>query len=284
MKDLSILIPTYNDPCFQLVDDLRQQAERLNISYEIIVADDGSTDTEVVSQNRAINGMTNCRLVERPENMGRAAIRNFLAQEACYEWLLFIDSDMVVCREDYLLRYIETDAPVVDGGIVIRNVQEGNLRALYEQAAAQQHTVEKRRQSPYHDFHTANFLIHRDVMLAHPFDNRFRHYGYEDVLWGKHLQEQHIDLLHIDNPMSFEIFEDNASFVSKTEEGLRTLHTFRDELKGYSRLLDVIDHLPHRVLRLWHHIAGGWERRHLMGNRPSLFIFKLYKIGFYLSL
>ena len=208
MKDLSILIPTYNDPCFQLVDDLRQQAERLNISYEIIVADDGSTDTEVVSQNRAINGMTNCRLVERPENMGRAAIRNFLAQEACYEWLLFIDSDMVVCREDYLLRYIETEAPVVDGGIVIRNVQEGNLRALYEQAAAQQHTVEKRRQSPYHDFHTANFLIRRDVKLAHPFDNRFRRYGYEDVLWGKHLQEQHIDLLHIDNPMSFEIFED----------------------------------------------------------------------------
>ena len=39
---LSILIPTYNDECVMLVDDLRQQAEQAGIVYEILVGDDGS--------------------------------------------------------------------------------------------------------------------------------------------------------------------------------------------------------------------------------------------------
>ena len=37
---LSILIPTYNYDCTQLVADLQQQAEQIGINYEIIVADD----------------------------------------------------------------------------------------------------------------------------------------------------------------------------------------------------------------------------------------------------
>ena len=39
---LSILIPTYNDECVMLVDDLRQQAEQAGIVFEILVGDDGS--------------------------------------------------------------------------------------------------------------------------------------------------------------------------------------------------------------------------------------------------
>ena len=41
MKELSVLIPTYNDLCTELVTTLQQQAEKLGTSYEIIVADDG---------------------------------------------------------------------------------------------------------------------------------------------------------------------------------------------------------------------------------------------------
>ena len=104
MKNLSILIPTYNDACAKLVDTLRQQAEALDISYEIIVADDGSTNAEVVRSNRQINQWAHCRMDERPQNSGRASVRNYLAQQAQYNWLLFIDSDMVVCNPDFLKR------------------------------------------------------------------------------------------------------------------------------------------------------------------------------------
>ena len=288
MKQLSILIPTYNDPCLALVTTLQQQAQDAAISYEIIVADDGSTRQDVVKENRAINLLPHCRVEERPVNSGRAVIRNFLAQQAQYDWLLFIDSDMVVCRNDFLLRYAQTadSEAVIDGGIVIGNVIEGNLRALYEKAAESRHTAEKRRMKPYQNIHTANILIRRDVMLAHPFDERFRHYGYEDVLLGKHLHEAQISIAHIDNPLSFEIFEDNAHFLSKTEEGLRTLHQFRSELEGYNALLALAQRLKPiaGVVRLFHAVNKKWEHRMLTGSHPNLTVFQLYRIGYFMSL
>lgn len=288
MKNISILIPTYNDDCTTLVRELQQQAALLPTSYEIIVADDGSTDSQTIERNRAINKLQNCRMIERPENSGRAAIRNFLATEAKYEWLLFIDGDMTVCRQDYIERYATAEgSSVFDGGITVGTPLPENLRSLYETASEQTFTADKRSRSPYQDFHTANFMVRRDIMLAHPFDLRFRRYGYEDVLFGKVLQQEQIAISHIENPLSFEIFETNPHFVSKTEEGLRTLHHFRDELDGYSRLLRRVSSMPHPVLsavRWWHRLFGPLERRLLTGSHPNLFVFNLYKLGYFISL
>ena len=290
MAELSILIPTYNDDCVSLVTGLKQQAEHLPLDYEILVADDGSTDAAVKTSNRAINQLPYCRYIERPENVGRAAIRNFLASEARYSRLLFIDGDMILTHPDYLQKYLNLSLSHSDhnfsifyGGLTIAPLQPGNLRSMYENAEAPEHTLERRQQSPYHDFHTANFLIPRELMLQHPFDERFRRYGYEDVLFGKQLQQHAIPIHHIDNPLSFERFESNDAFVRKTEEGLRTLFLFRHELQGYSRLL-AIPHYLHAPLRLWHRLFKNAERRNLCGHRPSLLLFKLYKAGYFLSL
>ena len=285
MRELSILIPTFNDPCSTLVRNLHQQAEALGMTYEILVADDGSTQEKVLEENRSINALPHCQLIERGVNAGRASIRNFLAQQARYAWLLFIDSDMVVCRNDYLRKYASCEeTPIVDGGVVIGTCKPGNLRSLYEKAAESQHTPEERQLSPYRDFHTANFMIRRTLMLQQPFDERFKSYGYEDVLFGKAMEKASVPILHIDNPMSFEIFEDNEHFVSKTEEGLRTLYEFRNELQGYSRLLDRIQNLPHTPIRCWHQLFGAIERRHLTSRYPSLWVFNLYKIGYFLNI
>ena len=285
MRELSILIPTFNDPCSTLVRNLHQQAEALGMTYEILVADDGSTQEKVLEENRSINALPHCQLIERGVNAGRASIRNFLAQQARYAWLLFIDSDMVVCRNDYLRKYASCEeTPIVDGGVVIGACKPGNLRSLYEKAAESKHTPEERQLSPYRDFHTANFMIKRTLMLEQPFDERFKSYGYEDVLFGKAMELGAVPILHIDNPMSFEIFEENEHFVSKTEEGLRTLYEFRNELQGYSRLLDRIQTLPHTPIRWWHKSFGAIERKHLTSRHPSLWVFNLYKIGYFLSI
>lgn len=287
MKDLSVLIPTFNDCCAAMVSELQRQAAALSIGYEVIVADDGSTDQAVIEANRAINELPHCRVIERGFNSGRAAIRNFLAQEACYPWLVFIDSDMVVCRHDYLRQYALSPCDsVTDGGVQVGEPQAGNLRYLYEKTCEPEHTVAARRQAPYKCFRTTNFMVRRDLMLAHPFDERFRYYGYEDVLFGKHLQEHAVDILHIDNPMRFQLFEPNDRFLGKTEEGLRTLHTFRHELQGYSHLLDVVSRLAPfaPLIRLFYKYAGSWLHRQLTGNQPRLLHFKLYRLGYYLSL
>ena len=289
---LSILIPTYNDLCVNLVDNLRQQAEAVGVMYEILVGDDGSTDVGVVTDNKQIEQWEHCRYLIQPQNAGRAAIRNILAKEARYDWLLFIDSDMTVVRPDFISQYVaQEDADVIDGGVSIggdAEVLKNNLRYLYEKASEHEHTVEMRRKNPYQDFHTANFLIRRDLMRSHPFDEHFRYYGYEDVLFGKTLKTDGIKIKHIDNPLGFNTFEDNPSFIAKTEEGLRTLHTFRQELRGYSRLLTFIEgiHIPLilSLIRCWHRLFGKWERRNLCGGHPSLRLFSLYKIGYYLTI
>ncbi|MBO6031285.1 MAG: glycosyltransferase family 2 protein [Prevotella sp.] len=287
---LSILIPTYNDLCVNLVDELRQQAEQTGIAFEILVADDGSTDTDIIRENSEITQWEHCHYLRQAENIGRAAIRNFLAKEAHYDWLLFIDSDMSIVRTDYLSEYISMEgADVIDGGVAIggdADALKGNLRYRYEKAAEHEHTVEIRQQNPYRDFHTANFLIRRDLMLTHPFDERFRYYGYEDVLFGKQLRGDHIAITHIDNPMGFCTFESNPDFVAKTEEGLRTLRQFRDELRGYSRLITLVEgiHLPiiSSLIRCWHRLFGKWERKNLCGSHPNLRLFSLYKLGYFL--
>ena len=289
---LSILIPTYNDRCVKLVGDLRQQAEAAGITYEILVGDDGSTDEQVKTLNRQISEWPYCRYIERPENTGRAAIRNFLTHTAQYDRLLFIDSDMTVVRADFISKYIaQEEADVIDGGVSIAgdaDALKDNLRYRYEKAAEHEHTVEIRQQNPYRDFHTANFLIRRELMLSHPLDERFRYYGYEDVLFGKQLRANHIAITHIDNPMGFCTFESNPDFVSKTEEGLRTLHTFRKELKGYSRLLTLIEgiHIPLilSIIRLSHRLSGSLIRHNLCSRRPCIRLFSLYKLGYYLNL
>ena len=289
---LSILIPTYNDLCVNLVDNLRQQAEAVGVMYEILVGDDGSTDVGVVAGNKQIEQWEHCRYLIQPQNAGRAAIRNILAKKAQYDWLLFIDSDMTVVRPDFISQYVaQEDADIIDGGVSIggdAEVLKNNLRYLYEKASEHEHTVEMRQKRPYQDFHTANFLIRRDLMRSHPFDERFRYYGYEDVLFGKTLKADGIKIKHIDNPLGFNTFEDNPSFIAKTEEGLRTLHTFRQELRGYSRLLTFIEgiHIPPilSLIRCWHRLFGKWERRNLCGGHPSLRLFSLYKIGYYLTI
>ena len=290
MKDLSILIPTYNHVCVELVDTLQQQASQLPISYEIIVADDGSTIASTIEANRAINDYTNSRFIERPENAGRAAIRNYLAEKASLPWLLFIDSDMVVRRPDFVHHYVDTDEEqaVWDGGISVggdANKLKHNLRYRYERANEHLHTVERRQQEPYRDFHTANFMAPRQLMTKYPFDLRFRHYGYEDVLFGMHLEKSHIPIHHINNPLSFEIFEENSQFLDKTEEGLRTLYTFRQELKDGSRLLQRVEKLGWLMplVRKYHQITNKLERRFLL-RHPSLFVFSLYRLGYFATL
>ena len=288
MQSLSVLIPTYNHVCVALVEQLLPLLQAAGIQYEVIVADDGSTDKDTIVANQAINQQPSCRFIERKENVGRAAIRNFLAREARHSYILYIDSDMTIVNDQFIRRYLQTsETSVIDGGVTICDSNDtSNLRYLYEKAEEPHHTATERQKRPYQHLHTANLLIRRDIMLAHPFDERFRHYGYEDVLLGKVLHQHHIPIAHIDNPVGFSHFETNPDFVAKTEEGLRTLYLFRDDLRGYSRLLTFVSgiHIPLilSLIRLWHRLFRKAERRNLCGSRPSLLVFKLYRLGYYL--
>ena len=290
-KELSILIPNYNNVCVELVTELQRQAETLDICYEIIVADDASPQKEYVIQNKVINDLPHCRYIQKSKNTGSAATRNYLARQSQYRWLLFLDCDIVIPDNHFLERYMnDPNEGVVNGGICITEdlTLQHCLRYIYEKAAEPMHTAGKRQANRYQEFRSTNFLADRSVFEVCLFDERFTRSGYEDVLFGKTLKQQHISVSHIDNPVMMMEFESNPDYVNKIERSLRTLQEFHQELRGYSRILTLADgiHISTvlTLIRLWHRVFGRLERRNLCGSHPCLKLFNIYRFGYFLCL
>lgn len=304
--DLSILLPSYNNVCVSLVQALQRQADALRgkldkpFRYEIIVADDCSTDAACIDANRVIGDMLHCRYLRMEQNVGRAQIRNVLISESRGDYVLLIDSDLFLCDDNYLYKYATSTADVVYGGTCIggeglamvdneANTEnlKGNLRYIYEKKAEPSHRAVFRQLRPNQEISVCNLYARRDIMEAHPFDSRFKAYGYEDVLFGKRLAESGIEVTHIDNPVLINEFEPNSVFVKKTEEAILTLCRFEQDLEGYSNLKTKVTtlgrYIPLSLFRLWHRIMKNKEKRNLTGPKPSLLLFKLYKLGFFLE-
>lgn len=78
------------------------------------------------------------------------------------------------------------------------------------------------------------------------------------------------------------------SFLYKTEESLRTLNQFKEELQGYSKVLDYALkmkrwHLYPFCQKLYPLLSLPIKAR-LTGNKPSIFWFNIYKLLYYIHL
>lgn len=298
----SILIPTYNYDCTALARALSQQGAALRagsggrFNFEIIVADDGSTDAASLQKNRSINLMEGCRLWESPRNLGRAAIRNRLAGQAAYPYLIFIDSDALADENPgFLRRYWQcaTAAPeAVCGGV--RNMPrlprpEVSLRFRYEAWLDKRRTASARSKHPYAEFTAFNLLIRRDTFFRIRFnEEQYKQYGYEDVDFGLRLGQAGIPVEHIDNPLIHAGLDENACFLEKTETALRTLHGLDRATRQGSAVARVAERMERLglkgAMRRFHALFHGMERRNLLGKHPSLTVLSIYKLGYYSSL
>jgi glycosyltransferase involved in cell wall biosynthesis len=86
---LSVNIPVYNIEVVDLVNDLHQQATKLNIDFEIRVYDDGS-DEIFKSLNRILKNKPNVVYREMEKNTGRAGVRNKMGADSVFDWLLLL--------------------------------------------------------------------------------------------------------------------------------------------------------------------------------------------------
>ena len=286
---LSILLPVYNCHCRALVTELQRQCVESGTEFEIIVADDGSSVASYIEHNLRIERLDGVRYITRKQNVGRSAIRNFLISQAQGEWLLFIDGDLTLDNSHFIRRYLQAKSNVVVGGIRIGgdpNRWKNNLRYHYEKAYEQKNTPQDRQCHATKHFRTTNFLAHKDIMMKHSFDENFVQYGYEDVLFGKSLAMDHVAITHIDNPITLDFFESNSEFLDKTEQSLRTLYTFRNQLKGYSQLLETAEKIKklhlQKLVNAAYFLVGQRIKKHLQGNNPSIFLFNVYKLMYYI--
>ena len=285
---LSILLPVYNCHCEALVTELQRQCVECGTEFEIIVADDGSSVASYIEHNLRIERLDGVRYITRKQNVGRSAIRNFLVSQSKGERILFIDGDLSLDNPSFISNYLQTKGDIVVGGITIGGSSDqwkGNLRYHYERQCETLNTVKSRQSHPYQHLAT-NILVHRSVLGEQPYNEDISRYGYEDVLLGKRFQQQQVAIKHIDNPVLFCNFEENTSYLAKTEESLRTLFAFRKELKGYSRLLDKAERIETLHLTplfiIAYKLLSSPIKNCLIGNKPSVFLFNAYKLLCYL--
>ena len=91
MKKLSILIPAYNVERW-LPRCLNSILSQVEDDIEIVIVDDGSTDTTLQCANEFAEKWNNIRVYSK-HNEGVGAARNYLLDKACGEFIWFVDSD-----------------------------------------------------------------------------------------------------------------------------------------------------------------------------------------------
>lgn len=288
MESLSILIPVYNWDCTQLIKDLHFQGLVNAIPYEIIVADDCSTDKELSERNRIVaESHENCRYFGLPHNIGRAAIRNFMADQSRYDKLLFLDCDSAVKDKEFIRKYLAMadKASVVCGGVIHPDTipRKGvELRYLYEKSAAFERSAGFRSQNPYLRFTSFSFLIDKSVFMAIRFDESYVRYGYEDVQFGHELEENGVTILHIDNPLSHLGLEESETYLNKTRQAVQNAFDHKDDIGESSKLLTHYNKVLRFRMRwffriIWTFFQKSMEKN-LLGPKPKLRVFSLYKL------
>jgi len=289
---LSICIPVYNYDVSRLVQDLNVQAEVADCPFEILLMDDAS-DERFQKINQAID-LESVRYIQLDENIGRSKIRNRLAKEAKYPYLLFMDCDSGIASPEYIKNYTcFFDSPTVCcGGRIYENKEPADSTYLRWKYGVEREcaSAAERRENPNAGFQTNNFLIHKSLLEKVKFNEDLVGYGHEDTLFGLELRGQGIIIQHIDNPLIHLGLENASDFLKKTENGIANLHKvellLREKYPEYvahsrlmrSRLFLQRFHLSGFASKLFNMMRQPMKKN-LLSKKPSLLIFDLYRLG-----
>lgn len=290
---VSILIPIYNFNIVPLVQDLHQQCESCGIVYEIIGLDDGST-TFYKHKNRSVAQFNNVIYKELPQNLGRAKIRNRLAEAAKYPYLLFMDGDSKVTNPQYIHNYLQYIQPttLLYGGRIYDTTppKDPSLKLHYLFGKNREETsAEERKIKPYQSFMTNNFLIPTTIFETILFEESIDGYGHEDTLFGIALQQQQIPIIHLDNPLKHIGLEEQAVFLQKQQTAIRNLYQIhqKEPLFVTKLLTTFVTFKKWKLARLVLFVLQLFRpviHQQLKTDTPNLFFLDLFKLHHLLSI
>lgn len=289
---LSVLIPSYNYNFFPLVKEIHKQLVNENILFEIICIDDASDFK--FNENDSLVNLENTNYFKLEKNIGRSAIRNYLAKNAKYEWLLFLDVDVFPKESDFIKNYLtiiknSVKESVYCGGLIyeVNCFDERKfLRWNFGKNREQRDLVFRLRKT-YKTFFSANFLIHNQVFSKVKFNEKILLYGYEDVVFALDLKKLGYSINHIENLVYHLGIESNEEYLRKTKIAIENLKFLSDEkiiLKDDVKILRVykkvkkfyIDYLLSKLYQFF----GKYVEAYLVKGNSKLFMFDFFKISY----
>ena len=291
---ISILIPTYNYNTLPLVEELHRQAILERIEFEIIVADDASPINENTEINSKINQISNCQFERNKVNLGRGQNRNFLVQKAKYDSVLLMDCDTFPKDKNFIKTYIESlkngNEKAIFGGIIYYDKKPKDdemLRWVFGKSR-EEIPLSKRLSNPFHYALISNILVQKEVLLSHPFDSEIFNYGYEDIVFILGLKREQIAIGHIENPAYHLNLEKSEVFLTKFHSSLQNLKLVLDKdiIHPQDTALTNI-YVKLKRLHLVKTFAFGFKifknsfTKNLLSKNPSLFIFDMYRLGYF---
>lgn len=219
---ISILIPVFNVAVYSLVQELSEQLKTLKTEGEILVYDDASKDL-FKDQNNSVTILENVFYRELEKNYGRIGIRQLLAENAKYDWLLFLDCDSTIINKDYLDNYLQAltmEFDVCAGGTVYpEDIPAACNKRLHWKYGTEREAVKGSSNA----FHTNNFCIRKEVFLQLNFPLQLSGYGHEDTWMEIELNRDKKNICFINNSVLHEGLEDTPIFLEKTKNALKNL-------------------------------------------------------------
>ncbi|NEQ51526.1 MAG: glycosyltransferase [Leptolyngbya sp. SIO3F4] len=283
----SFLIPVQNYAVHPLVEDLVRQGREAQVDFEVLVAEDGS-NSDFIEKNATLTSFPEVKQLVSEQDIGRAAIRNYLADQASGEYLVFIDADSGL-PEQYIAMWQQHigQAPVLVGGtryaLALQNPEE-SLRWTYGRAR-EEVSAKERNRNPHRSLTANNLFVEKAVFENVRFDASITEYGHEDTLFGKALYEAGVNILHIDNAVEHLGLETNARFLEKTRVAIQTLRSLQRQGKIYPsdvRLLQVYGKLGRwgvpGLLRMFAKPLLAYLEKRLKKRDPRLWQLDVYKL------
>ncbi|AUC80793.1 glycosyltransferase family A protein [Lacinutrix sp. Bg11-31] len=284
---LSVLIPTYNFDVSKLITIIHSQLVKSAIAFEIIVLEDGST-----LETNSSNNLSSTSIIVNKTNIGRVKARQSLALKAKYDWLLFLDADVLPKSNQFIANYIKAtkfDYDTYFGGFAYyedKPEQSFVLRWKYGKTK-EQIDASIRNKSPYKVIISANYLIKKDVFNAINLkieDNKG--YGFDNY-FGALLQDNKAKVWHINNEVYHLGIEKSELYLKKKEQAALTLlHFYKTEgINNHSNdLLRLFSKLKSIKLTwffsLIYKVFKNSMKKNLLSNSPSVTTLQLYRISF----
>ena len=193
----SVVIPTYNrlpilQKCLRALENQHLRPNQVR-NYEVVVVDDGSNDGTLDWISSHTQELPHVRTLAQ-NHAGPAVARNLGVTEAKGDWIIFIDSDLVVTAN-----FLQAHADALEAGIAkLGSDRLFTYGWVINTCNFDDPTSESYKITDFSAayFATGNVAIARKwLQAAGMFDPNFQQYGWEDLELGVRLKKLGLKLI-----------------------------------------------------------------------------------------